>query len=373
MITFAIPYLRGFALAAALCLAAPALAAAASADAPAAAVAPATPRKEAQFSPTLSYQDRMVTEDTVWRGEVLVEGAVTIVPQATLTVEPGTVVRFRQKSGAQAPLLVVQGRLVASGTKETPVLFTSTFATPAAGDWQGVMLLGSEKKNLLENCRIEGALTGLEALYSNVTLKNVRTERSKTGMKFQEALVMMESGGAGDCDTGMRFTESEATLRNVSLVGNNVALSALRSSVYMQDANLAMNRSAFSGDSCRIKIQGGAYLDNGRGVTLYECEGSVTGAKLSRNTDYGISLTASRVRLSGNIITGNGQAGLLVFDGASVAWGNAIHDNTGYDLYNAGKEEYRAPGNWWGAATPKIYEGPGKVLAVPYLTAPPVL
>lgn len=362
-------------LLAALCLSAPVCGAAApvsdAASSPAA--APEKERAEAQFTPALSYADRMLSEDTVWRGEVLIEGAVTVAPQATLSIEPGTVVRFRRKEGREA-MLVVQGRIAASGTKEQPIRFTSSFAVPAPGDWQGVMLLGSEKKNLLEHCRIDGAKTGIEALFSNVTLKSVRAERSATGMRFQDALVVMESGGASDCDTGLSFLESETTLRNLSLIGNRLALSARKSSIYLQEGSFAMNRAAFSGDNCRVKIQGGAVLDNGRGITLLECEGAVTGAKLARNSDYGMSLTASRIRVSGNLITGNGDQGLLVFDAASVAWDNAIHGNAGYDLYNAGTEEYRAPGNWWGASGPKIYDGGGrgKVLSVPQLTAQPV-
>ena len=375
MTRYPIPYVTGLLLLAALHMQAPAFAAPAPVTdaAQPAAVAPDKPlRSEVPFTPALSYTDRVLSEDTVWRGQVLVEGAVTIAPQATLTIEPGTVVRFRQKE-SKAALLVVQGRIAAAGTKDAPVLFTSSFAAPLAGDWQGVMLLGSEKKNVMENCRIDGAQTGLEALFSHVTLKNVRVERSKTGMRFQDALVVMESGGAADCDTGLSFTESEATLRNLNLMGNRQGLSALRSSIYMEDGSLAVNRSAFSCDSCRVKVQGGAVLDNGRGITLFESQGAVTGAKVARNSDYGMSLTGSRIRVSGNQITGNGQTGLLVFDGASVAWGNAIHGNSGYDVYNAGKEEFRAPGNWWGGAAPKIYDnsGLGSVLSAPHLAAPP--
>jgi hypothetical protein len=319
------------------------------------------------------YADKMLSEDTTWRGEVLVEGAVTVAPQATLNVEPGTVVRFRRRGG-EAPLLVVQGRIVAVGTREAPIQFTSSFVLPAAADWQGVMLLGSEKKNILENCRIEGAATGFEALFSSVTLKNVRVERAGTGMRFQDTLVVMESGGASDCDTGLSFSESEATLRNVSVTGSRLGFTAKRSSLYLFEANLSANQgAAFTCDACRVKMQGGALLGNGSGVTLLGCEGSVTGARLAKNREYGMSLTSSRIRVSANQITGNGNNGLMVFDGAAVAWDNAIYENAGYDLYNAGVEEFRAPGNWWGIAAPKLFDnaGRGKVLVAPLLDANP--
>jgi hypothetical protein len=330
-------------------------------------------RAETAFSPALVYGDRVLSEDTTWRGEVLIEGVVAVAPQATLTVEPGTVVRFRRK-GVQAPLLVVQGRIVAAGTRETPVLFTSNFAAPAPGDWQGILLLGSEKNNLLENCRIEGAESGIEALFSSVTLKGVRAEHAGTGMKFQDALVTMDAGGFSDCDTALHFSDSEATLRNLSLTGNRLGLTALRSSIYLFEANLSGNQgAAFSGDACRVKIQGGAVLGNGSGVTLIGCQGPLTGARLAKNREYGLSLKESRVRVTGNVISGNGNNGVIAADGGAVAWDNAIFENAGYDLYNAGVEEFRAPGNWWGGTAPKIFDngGRGRVLYSPVLGARP--
>jgi parallel beta-helix repeat protein len=348
---------------------------------PALPAAPGLPKPEPQarvelsLKPGIVYADRTLSEDTTWRGEVLVEGALTVAPQATLTIEPGTVVRFRRKGG-QAPLLLVQGRIVAAGTRETPVLFSSSYAVPAASDWQGIMLLGTEKKNLLENCRIEGAQTGLDALFSTVTLKNVRAEFSGTGMRFQDTLVVMEAGGASECDLGLSLSESEATLRNLNVVANRLGISAKRSSVYLFEANLSGNRAAaFSGDGGRVKIQGGAMLGNGSGVTLLGCEGSVTGARIANNREYGISLTSSRIRVSGNQVSGNADTGLIVFDAAAVAWGNAIFDNAHYDLYNAGTEEFRAPANWWGPAAPKMYDnsGRGKLLYAPQLSANPLL
>jgi hypothetical protein len=330
-------------------------------------------RAEAPRNPTLVYGDLVLNEDTVWRGEVLVEGVLAVAPQATLSVEPGTVVRFRRK-GAQAPTLVVQGRLVAMGTKETPVLFTSNFAEPAPGDWQGILLLGTEKKNQLENCRIEGAETGLEVLFSNITLKGVRAERATIGMKFQDALVVMDGGGVSECDTALRFSESEATLRGLTLTGNRRGLSALRSSIYLLDGIFSGNQStAFSGDSCKVKIQGGALQGNGSGLMLLGSEGSVVGVKLMKNREFGLSLAASRVKVNGSVISGNGNNGMIAADGAAVVWDNAIYENAGYDLYYAGVEDFRAPANWWGGAVPKIYDngGRGRVLYAPALAARP--
>ena len=329
-------------------------------------------RAEARFTAASVYRDRLLSEDTVWRGEVLVEGTVTVAPQATLSIEPGSVIRFR-RAGARVPLLLVQGRLVAAGSKDSPIVFGSNFAQPVAADWQGVMLLGSEKKNILENCRIEGAQTGIEALFSSVALKNVRVERATTGMRFQDALVSVEGGGASDCELGFSFSESEANLRNLEVEGNRLGIWAKRSSLYLLESHLFGNKSALNCDGCRLKIQGGSVLANGSGVTLSGCEGSVAGATLAKNAEYGLALTASRLRVSSNEITGNGGYGLIVYDGAAVAWDNALYGNVGFDLYNAGSETLRAPGNWWGEGAPRIFDNGGRagVLTAPVLVRKP--
>ena len=363
----------GLVLAAALLISAPAPGASTSPERLASSIAAQPPRAEAVFDPAVVYGDRLLSEDTVWRGEVLVEGVVAVAPQATLSIEPGTVVRFRRK-GAQAPLLIVQGRIVAAGTRKTPVLFSSTFVTPAPGDWQGIMLLGSEKKNLLENCRIEGAETGIEALFSNLTLKGVLSEHAGTGMTFQDSLVSMDAVVVSNCDTALRFSDSEATLRKLNVTGNRQGLTALRSSLFLLEANFSGNlAAAFFGDAGRVKIQGGSVLGNGSGVTLVGCEGSVTGARLLKNREFGLSLAASRVRVISNVISGNGNNGVIVTDGSAVAWGNAIFENSGYDFYNAGVEDFRAPGNWWGGTAPKIFDinGRSRVLFAPVLGARP--
>lgn len=330
------------------------------------------PRMEARFTPAAVCRDLLLTEDTVWRGEVLVEGTVTVAPQATLSLEPGTVVRFRGV-GAEAALLMVQGRIVAVGARELPVLFTSIFDTPAAGDWQGVMLLGSEKKNLMENVRIEGAQNGIEALFGTLTLKNVRIERSTTGLRAQDALLSMEEGGVFGCELGMSLAQSEASLGRVSVEGNLRGLWAKRSSLYLAQGRLAGNRDALSAEGCRLKLEGGEVSGNGRGVTLGDCEGAVTGMVLAENREYGLSLAGSRVRVSANRIEGNGGSGLIVHDGLALAWNNSICDNSGYDLYNAGSEEFRAPGNWWGGPVPRLFEnaGGGRVLYRPQLKEKP--
>ncbi len=347
---------------------------------------PAQPRTEpaAESPADFSYRNAVLSEDTAWHGEVLIEGGVTVAPQATLTVQSGTVVRFRGGSGAgERASLVVQGRIVVNGTTERPVIFRPLYEEAAAGDWKGVVLLGSGKKNLLENCRVEGAETGFDASFSTITLKNAFFSRCRSGARLQDCLVVMSGGGAGECGAGLILYDSEADIRAAQFLGNRLGIFAGRTSLSLAGARLSANNSlAMYADASRINVSGSAFTGNGAGISLAGCEGSVSGNMIAKNAAYGLVLEQSRVKVNANAIERNVRAGLRVEDGRGIAWGNAFDANGDYDLYNAGTEEFRAVGNWWGEGTAdpavRIYdrrtdESRGRVLFQPVLQARPAL
>jgi hypothetical protein len=82
-----------------------------------------------------------------------------------LTIEPGVRWKFKKGTG----LLQVdpggtpsRGVLVARGTAEKPIVFTSDAAAPMAGDWLGIWMGGDDGRNVLDHVRIEfaGKLVG---------------------------------------------------------------------------------------------------------------------------------------------------------------------------------------------------------------------
>ena len=80
--------------------------------------------------------------------------SVTVPAGTTLTVEEGAVVQAVGQS------LDIYGALVAVGTAGSPVVFTSTEATPAPGDWSGIDLeIGSTAT--LQNASVGYANTGI--------------------------------------------------------------------------------------------------------------------------------------------------------------------------------------------------------------------
>jgi hypothetical protein len=86
------------------------------------------------------------------------KGWVYVVDGVTLTIEPGVIIKGQKST--KATLIVERGgKIMAQGTKERPIVFTS--AQPAGsrkpGDWGGIILLGKAKNNMGEQS-IEGGV-----------------------------------------------------------------------------------------------------------------------------------------------------------------------------------------------------------------------
>jgi hypothetical protein len=97
-----------------------------------------------------------ITSNTTWTASntyVLVDNI--FVRNATLTIEPGTVVL-----GESGSSLVVSttARLEAAGTADRPIVFTSRQEAPQPGDWGGVVLLGRAPIN------VAGGVDNIEGL-----------------------------------------------------------------------------------------------------------------------------------------------------------------------------------------------------------------
>jgi hypothetical protein len=338
-------------------------------------------------SPGFSYHEETLTEDTEWFGEVTVEGALTVAPQATLTIVPGTVVRFRRSSAGSggAAILVVHGRIVANGLSDKHIVFCSELQDVKAGAWQGIVLLASEKKNILEFCRVEGAETGLAAVFSSLTIKNTIFSTCRTGLRFQDCLVRISGGGADKCGSGLNLYDSEADITGANFSANRIGIVLQRSSLSLSGTVISNNDlEAVLAEESKVIILDNAISQNGSGITLSSCEGSLAHNRIFKNTDYGISLSGSRVKVTANDIAQNSGVGIRVTDGKSVAWGNSLAANGRYDLYNAGTENFMAIGNWWGgvpatAVAGRIYAtetsspAGGRVSYLPVLRSKPVI
>lgn len=105
---------------------------------------------------------------TIKKGVYTMVGWIYVEGGATLTIEPGTVIKGSNKSydGRQAAtgssLIIMRGaKIMAQGTRTEPIVFTSAQpkGSRKASDWGGIVICGKAKNNLTQ-MTIEG---GLEA------------------------------------------------------------------------------------------------------------------------------------------------------------------------------------------------------------------
>ncbi|TYA72056.1 hypothetical protein FUA24_20920 [Seonamhaeicola marinus] len=93
-----------------------------------------------------------ITENTnlYKRDTYLLVGDVFVINNATLTIEPGTVILADYTS--KASLTISKGsKLIARGTETDPIVFSSNRSVRHAGDWGGITLLGDAPLNKFGN------------------------------------------------------------------------------------------------------------------------------------------------------------------------------------------------------------------------------
>ncbi len=95
-------------------------------------------------------------------------GLVYVTSGAILTIEPGT--KIVGENGRNGCLIITRGaKIIADGTADKPIVFTSEAPTPQRGDWAGVVILGQAPNNSSFNGvdgigEIEGGINNSDGL-----------------------------------------------------------------------------------------------------------------------------------------------------------------------------------------------------------------
>lgn len=165
----------------------------------------------------------IVSKDTVWAGDVFVDDKVIVDEGATLLIVPGTKVSFRpmpaeaKKGGGR---LIIFGRLIAQGTPDAPILFTSSAASPRPGDWEGLRFEETDQKfSRIDHSIIEYARAGINGRSSYLQVENTRLKSNQIGLIARNQL----RGGLFGCivsenTIGVKFEQND----QLRIVGSRI-------------------------------------------------------------------------------------------------------------------------------------------------------
>lgn len=296
----------------------------------------------------ISYENATITEDVAWSGNVIVRGYLEIAPQATVRIEPGTVVRFIKSPLYRHPSrLIVEGRLHCAGGPDQPVRFIS--GSNGVG-WGGILLLSSEKRNLLEHVRIDDAITAIEARFSNLTLNGVIITRGLPGMALFDSVARLTGVTFKECDTALTVNDSELDLRKSSIEHAQLGIVARRSALALQKVRVSGGRkSGVVAEGCRIRFESCEFAGNSDAARLLRSEGRIVDTRFVANRGVGLELLASSLKVHRSRFVDTAGDAIRLDDGRSVVWDCAFDGTSGYNLVNGGGENVSAVRNWWGS------------------------
>jgi nitrous oxidase accessory protein NosD len=228
-----------------------------------------------------------ITTDTTWKGTCRVIGTVRVQPGVTLTLEPGTVVRFVPDSG-----LGIRGKLRGVGTAERPILLEPD-GEPGTTTWLGIEIV-EEGQVAIERGRIDRAGAGLKITGGLAEL----TDAEVTGCGRAVEATM----GAGLVLTRCRITGNQE-----GVTFSHGSTAAVIDSVFEKNENVSLNCGISAGG---VKITGTSFaggnyamlIKQASDVTVSRC--TFSGASLA----IGIDQVKTDVRILDNVFSGGPEA-----------------------------------------------------------------
>jgi hypothetical protein len=161
-------------------------------------------------SPVVKLKSGVIEGEETWRGEVQVDGIVTVKKTGRLIIEPGTRILFVPRDedgdGIGDAELLVEGSLQAVGTASEPILFTSAAKEPRVSDWK-YLYLDFARDVQLSYVISEYAYSGLQVHFSRARVTNSVFRHNVDGLRF--STVNLEAAGNRIYDNkhGLRYEE----------------------------------------------------------------------------------------------------------------------------------------------------------------------
>lgn len=319
------------------------------------------------FASTVVTTD--IATDTTWNlagSPYIIQNDIHVVPTATLTINPGVVVKLSQDD-----LFWIDGKLLAEGTVDNKIVFTSIDDDAYGGD--------TGDGNLYTAIRGWSALLFTQTATPS-TLKYIIIRYSGGGIEFSHSSnSLVENIEVNNSSRGMLIADSDMTIKNIDIKNANTGLVIIENShVYGSNINIENVTGEWG-----IIINGKNFNDPGFPNTYSSAE--LENVSIKNGAKYGIHVSQNgRLKLKDAEISGfndsgincnsnsssyphsvidvtntkieNNKYGIYSFSCYATIKNNSIINNLNYGFFNVYNSTFNAvvvdaKNNFWGSPT----------------------
>ncbi len=299
----------------------------------------------------------LISSNTVLTGDkvYIVTGNILVNNGVTLTIQPGATLRFDS-----AKVLQVNGTLIARGTRDSIITFTSNQASPMPGDWGDIFFTDASTDatfdsngNYTGGCILEYVSTmyGGDSLASmiatirgdhcNLAIFNSDISESRTsgiamdgGSLFIRNCNIHDNAGSGVAFLSTNYSTGQLQLLNCTVTGNgNFGIGDSRNdSLSISNSTIARNSNIgiyLSEAGPQGLISNCNIANNYQGIFLWASGCSIEKDTISTNSDVGIRFGSygDNLTIANDIIENNGGAFSVGWGGNYVITNNIIEGN----------------------------------------------
>jgi len=254
-----------------------------------------------QITLTKSQSPYCITDDLIIGGNT------------QFTIEPGVIVKFLTEPTISKKLnIIVLGKIVARGTQDDQIIFTSSNPSPSPGDWGSIHLRNNSKAAIYdENGEyVDGSI------FEYVIVEYGGSVDDKSTIKAEESPFMKHVTIRNNKNTGVYFTNS-AQLVNCVFINNNCLNNP---SAVAAESDITIINSIFQNNTSNkqtilatdLKMENSICIENDGENIVQLSNGSITRCSILNNSGIGV--------VSDNYTI-------------SIAHSN-IYSNDAYNIYN---------------------------------------
>ena len=242
----------------------------------------------------------VINEEEYWDNSFthFITDDVTI--YSTVTIEAGTVIRIYENKN-----LKIRGTLIANGTSENEITFTSRAGGDYSGFWKNICFENAGEGNILNYCNIAygGSVDGMVCIVNSSN--NVQITNSN----------LTQNGACG-----IYISESSPIISNVLVSGSSL------DGIYSTYTNSIPTIS-----NCQISNNGGngIYTSSGSDPLIQSCS-------IQNNDGYAIRIYAANVKnITGNMVINGNNPDAIAVRGESGCSGTWLNHGVPYIIQDA--------------------------------------